>query len=234
MATPHLNAPDGIIAETVLLPGDPLRARWIAENFLDDPILHNDVRGMLGYTGTYQGKKVSVQGTGMGVPSLAIYATELVRFYGAKKLIRVGSAGSYQKDVKVRDIIIAMSSASTVPFSSYAVPFPGVYSPCAHPELFLTAVQKAKELGLSPKIGTILTTDGFYNDTPDKWQRWASMGVLAVEMETYGLYSIGVSENVQTLSLLTISDSLVTGETTTPEERQSTFKEMIELALNLA
>ena len=234
MATPHLNAPEGMIAETVLLPGDPLRAKWIAENFLENPVQHNDVRGMLGYTGMYQGKKVSVQGTGMGVPSLAIYTTELIRFYGVKKLIRVGSAGSYQENVKIRDIVIAMSAASTTPFSSHTLPAPSVYSPIAHPELFLSAVEKAKELGINPKIGAVLTSDAFYDDTPDKWQTWARMGILAVEMESYGLYSIGVAEGVQTLSLLTISDSLVTGESTTSQERQTTFQDMVKLALSLA
>lgn len=234
MATPHLNAKEGSIAETVLLPGDPLRAKWIAENFLENAQEHNNVRGMLGYTGTYQGKRVSVQGTGMGVPSIGIYATELIRFYGVKKLIRVGSAGSYQENVKVRDLVIAMNASSTTPFSSHVMPYPSVHSPIAHPELFLKAVEKAKELKINPKVGSVLTSDAFYDDTPDKWKKWAQMGILAVEMESYGLYSIGAYEKVQTLSLLTISDSLVTGESTTSEERQTTFSDMVKLGLSLA
>lgn len=229
----HINAKKGDIAPTVLLPGDPLRAKWIAETFLDNPKLHNDVRGMYGYTGTFQGKPVSVQGTGMGVPSISIYAHELIHSYGVQKLIRVGSAGSYQKEVKIRDIVIAMSASSNSTMND--LPFQGEnFAPTADAELFIAAVAVAKEKNIPIKAGNILTSDIFYQEDADYYKKWAKYGVLCVEMETSALYTIAARFQVKALSLLTISDSLVTHETTTSDERAQTFTEMIEIALAIS
>ena len=226
----HIAAKKGDIAETVLLPGDPLRAKWIAETFLENPECYNTVRGMYGYTGTYKGKRVSVQGTGMGVPSISIYVNELIREYGVKNLIRVGSAGSYQEDVKVRDIVIAMSSSTNSGINKLR--FNGAdFAPTASFELFMKAVDTAKEKGIKVKAGNVMTSDEFYQDNFEDYKKWAAFGVLCVEMETAGLYTIAAKYGVNALTILTISDSLVTGEETTSEERQSTFNEMMEIAL---
>ncbi|WP_046745478.1 purine-nucleoside phosphorylase [Kordia zhangzhouensis] len=226
----HINAKKGEIAPTVLLPGDPMRAKWIAETFLKDPILYNDVRGMFGYTGTFNGKPVSVQGTGMGAPSIGIYAHELINEYDVKKLIRVGSAGSYQKEVKIRDIVIAMAASSNSNFTDS--PFNGEnFAPTADSELFLAAVQAATQKNIPFKAGNILTSDVFYQENPEYYKKWAKYGVLCVEMESAALYTLAARFNVKALSLLTISDSLVTHETTTSDERAETFKEMIDIAL---
>jgi len=198
----HIGAKVGDIAETVLLPGDPKRAKWIAENYLENLFCYTDIRGMLGFTGTYKGKKVSVQGTGMGIPSISIYITELMKDYGVKNLIRVGSAGSYQKDVKVRDVVIAMSTST--------------------------------DSNINNRTGNVLTSDEFYNDNSDYYKKWADFGVLAVEMETAGLYTLAAKYKTRALSILTISDSLVSPEITSAEEREKTFSEMIELALETA
>lgn len=234
--TPHLKASKGEIAETVLLPGDPLRAKWIAENFLENTVLYSDVRGMLGFTGTFNGKKVSVQGSGMGVPSIAIYASELIQFYGVQNLIRIGTAGSLQKDVKIRDIVIATTASASTPFSfieNLLPSFSGNYSPSAHSHLLLKAAKTCEEFNLSFELGSVLSSDTFYDSNPEAWKKWASLGSLAVEMETYGLYSLASYYKVKALSLLTISDSLVTGESTSAQERQSTFSEMVKIALHL-
>ncbi len=229
----HIGAKKGDIADMVLLPGDPLRAKFVAENYLQDAFCYNEVRGMYGYTGTYQGKRVSVQGTGMGQPSHAIYVNELIRDFGAKKLIRIGSCGSYQKDVKIRDVVIAMSSATDSSLNQMR--FKGMaYAPTADFSLLLKAYNKAKEIGVDPKVGQIMSSDHFYDDNPDLWKMWADYGVLAVEMETAALYTVAAQFGVQALSLLTVSDSLVTGEATTSEERQNTFTTMMEIALSLA
>jgi purine-nucleoside phosphorylase len=226
----HIAAKKGDIAETVLLPGDPMRAKWIAETFLENPECYNTVRGMYGYTGTYKGKRVSVQGTGMGVPSISIYVNELIREYGVKNLIRVGSAGSYQEDVKVRDIVIAMSSSTNSGVNKLR--FNGAdFAPTASFELFMKAVETAKEKGIKIKSGNVMTSDEFYQDNFEDYKKWAAFGVLCVEMETAGLYTIAAKYGVNALTILTISDSLVTGEETTSEERQSTFNEMMEIAL---
>lgn len=226
----HIGAKKGDIAETVLLPGDPLRAKWIAETFLEDVVCYNTVRGMYGYTGTYKGKKVSVQGTGMGVPSISIYANELIMEYGVKNLIRVGSAGSYQEDVKVRDIVLAMASSTNSGINK--IRFKGMdFAPTADFELFMKAVKAAEAKGIEVKAGNVLTSDEFYQDEFESFKHWAKFGVLAVEMETAGLYTVAAKHGVKALTILTISDSLVTGEETTSEERQTTFKEMIEIAL---
>jgi purine-nucleoside phosphorylase len=229
----HIEAKKGDIAETILLPGDPLRAKWIAETFFENPICFNQVRGMLGFTGTYKGKKVSVMGTGMGVPSISIYTHELITEYEVKNLIRVGSAGSYQKHVNVRDIVLAMAASSTSGVNELR--FGGAdYAPTADFGLFMKAVNAAKSKNIQLKAGNVLTSDEFYADDFESYQKWSKFGVLCVEMETAGLYTVAAKHNVNALSILTISDSLVTGERTTSKERETTFKDMIEIALELA
>ena len=229
----HIGAKAGDIAETVLLPGDPKRAKWIAENYLENIFCYTDIRGMLGFTGVYKGKKVSIQGTGMGIPSISIYITELMKDYGVKNLIRVGSAGSYQKDVKIRDVVIAMSTSTDSNINNRR--FNGAnFSPTANFELFLTALKVAEEKNIKIKAGNVLTSDEFYNDNSDYYKKWADFGVLAVEMETAGLYTLAAKYKTRALSILTISDSLVSPEITSAEEREKTFSEMIELALETA
>ena len=229
----HINAKKGEVAESVLLPGDPMRAKWIADYFLENVIQYNDVRGMLGYTGTYKGKTVSVQGTGMGIPSTLIYAHELINEFGVKNLIRVGSAGSYQKEVKIRDIVIAMAASTNSGLNT--IRFNGAdYAPTASFDLFQKAIKIAEQKGIAIKAGNILSSDEFYTDDFNDFKKWADYGVLCVEMETNGLYTVAAKHNVNALSILTISDSLVTKERTTSEEREQTFKEMIEIALELA
>ncbi len=227
----HIAAKQGEIAETVLLPGDPLRAKWIAETFLENPFCYNEIRGMFGYTGTYNGKRVSVQGTGMGIPSALIYCHELINDYGAKNLIRVGSAGSYQKDVHIRDIVIAMAASATSGINNSRF-INADYSPTANFELFMKAAQYAKDNNIPIKAGNVLSSDEFYEDDPDSYKHWADFGVLCVEMEAAGLYTIAAKFNVKALAILTISDSLVTKERTTSEERETTFSKMIEIALS--
>ena len=227
----HIEAKKGEIADSVLLPGDPMRANWIAETFLDQPKLYNDVRGMLGYTGTYKGKAVSVQGTGMGIPSALIYCHELINDYGVKKLIRVGSTGSYQQDINLRDIIIAMAASSTSGINNSRF-INADYSPTANFELFMKAALYAKEHNILIKAGNVLSSDEFYEDDFDNYKQWAEFGVLCVEMEAAGLYTIAAKYNVQSLAILTVSDSLVTKETLAAEERETSFSTMVEIALN--
>ena len=228
----HIGAQKGDIADTVLLPGDPLRAKWIAETYLEDITCYNKVRNMFGYTGNYKGRRISVQGTGMGVPSISIYAHELINDFDVKNLIRVGSAGSYQKNVKIRDIVIAMAASSTSGINQYR--FQGAdFAPTASFRLFQQAIEKAKEKEIEVKAGNVLTSDEFYADEFESYQLWSKFGVLCVEMESSGLYTIAAKHGVNALSLLTISDSLVTGEKTTTEEREKTFKGMVEIALEL-
>jgi purine-nucleoside phosphorylase len=233
MATPHNGAKKGDIARTVLLPGDPLRAKFIAENFLENPVCYNTVRNMFGYTGTYKGRPVSVQGTGMGVPSISIYVTELLTQYDVENVIRIGTCGSIQPDVKIRDVIMAQGSCSDSNVNR--VRFKGLdYAPIADFGLMQKAWKAAEAKGISLKTGNILTSDTFYGDEPDSWKMWAAYNVLAVEMETAALYTIAAKYRRRALTLLTVSDSIVTGEGTTAEERQSTFKAMMEVALELA
>lgn len=229
----HIEAQKGDIAETILLPGDPLRAKWIAETFLENPKCFNKVRGMLGYTGTYNGKRISVMGTGMGVPSISIYANELITEYNVKNLIRVGSAGSYQKNVNLRDIVLAMAASSNSGINSSR--FDGAYyAPTANFDLFINAVNIAKQKNIPIKAGNVLSSDEFYEDDSNSYKKWSQFDVLCVEMEAAGLYTIAAKHNVKALAILTISDSLVTGESTTSKERETTFKSMIEIALELA
>ena len=229
----HIEAKEGEIASTVLLPGDPLRAKYIAENFLTAANCYNEVRGMYGYTGAYKGKRVSIQGTGMGIPSISIYLNELITNYQAKNLIRIGSCGSMQPNIKIRDVILAMSAST----DSYInkIRFNGMdYASTANFNLLKKAYDIAMEKGISVKVGSVLTTDSFYHDDPNSWKHWADYGVLAVEMETAALYTLAAKFKVNALSVLTVSDSLVTREETTSEERQKTFNQMVEVALELA
>ena len=229
----HIEAKKGDIAETILLPGDPLRAKWIAETFLENPICFNTVRNMFGYTGTFKGKRISTMGTGMGVPSISIYAHELINEFGVKNLIRVGSSGSYQKHIKIRDIVLAMAASSNSGVNELR--FGGAdYAPTASFELFDKAVNIAKDKKIPIKAGNVFTSDEFYADDFESYKKWSKFGVLCVEMETAGLYTVAAKYDVNALSILTISDSLVTRETTTSKERETTFKEMIEIALELA
>ena len=229
----HIAAKNGEIADTVLLPGDPKRAKWIAENFLENAVCYTDIRGMLGFTGTYKGKRVSVQGTGMGIPSMSIYITELMKDYGVKTLIRVGSAGSYQEDVKIRDIVVALSTSTDSNINNRR--FKGAsFAPTVNFDLLSKVLKTAEEKNIKIKAGNILTSDEFYNDDPTYFKKWAEFGVLAVEMETAALYTLASKYKAKALSILTISDSLVSPEITSSEEREKTFNEMIELALETA
>ena len=229
----HIAAKNGEIADTVLLPGDPKRAKWIAENFLENAVCYTDIRGMLGFTGTYKGKRISVQGTGMGIPSISIYITELMKDYGVKTLIRVGSAGSYQEDIKIRDIVVALSTSTDSNINNRR--FKGAsFAPTVNFDLLSKVLKTAEEKNIKIKAGNILTSDEFYNDDPSYFKKWAEFGVLAVEMETAALYTLASKYKAKALSILTISDSLVSPEITSSEEREKTFNEMIELALETA
>jgi purine-nucleoside phosphorylase len=227
----HIEAKKGAIAETVLLPGDPMRAKWIAETFLKDAVCYNKVRGMYGYTGYYNNQRISVQGTGMGIPSSLIYFHELINDYGVKNLIRVGSAGSYQKDINVRDIVIAMAASSTSGINNSRF-LNADFAPTANFDLFMKAALYAKEHNIKIKAGNILSADEFYSDDFNDYKKWSDFGILCVEMETAGLYTIAAKHQVNALSILTISDSLVTGDRTSSEEREKSFSAMIEIALN--
>lgn len=229
--TPHIGAKYGEIAETVLMAGDPLRAKLMAERFLENPVLYNNVRGMLGYTGTYKGKRVSVQGHGMGIPSIGIYSYELFNFYGVKTIIRVGSAGSMSPDLHIGDLVMAMGACTN---SHYADQYqlPGTYAPIADFGLLRAAVEKAEELGYRYKVGNIYSSDIFYDErqgTPE----WQKMGVLAVEMEASALYMNAARSGNKALCICTISDSLVSGEATTAEERQNSFTKMMDVAFGI-
>jgi purine-nucleoside phosphorylase len=231
--TPHIQAGPGEIAEAILLPGDPLRAELIAQTFFTDVHCFNRVRGMLGFTGTYKGQQVSVMGTGMGMPSISIYATELIRFYGVKTAIRVGSAGGLREEVKVRDIVIAMSTHTNSNLVSRY--FDGiVYAPTADYSLLSAAARLAGERGLNAHVGPIFTSDAFYDDNPDTFKLLAAHGTLAVEMEGAALYTIAAREQVRALVIATISDHLVTHEALSSDERQTGFMSMAELALDTA
>ncbi len=228
----HIGARENDIAETVLLPGDPLRAKYIAETFLEDVTCYNEVRGMLGFTGTYKGKRVSVQGTGMGVPSISIYINELMQSYGVQQLIRVGTCGAIQKDVKVRDVILAMSASTDSQMNRLT--FGGVdYAPTANFDLLKKAYDTGLEKGLNLKVGNVFTADMFYNDNAEL-EKWAQYGILAIEMETAALYTLASKFSRKALSVLTVSDHILTGEETTSEERQTTFNDMIVVALEAA
>lgn len=228
----HIEAPEGAIAEFVLLPGDPLRAKFIAETFLEDPVQYNTVRGMLGFTGTYKGKRVSVQGTGMGMPSAGIYIHELINVYGCKKLVRIGSCGGIGRHVELRDLIIAMSACTNSKMISRRF-YGNTYAPTSNFELVQKAYLKAKELGARVHVGSLLSSDNFYEDTDEDIMRWADYGVLGVEMEAAELLTQAAKYDVKALVICTVSDMITTGEVTTSQERQETFTQMMEIALEL-
>ena len=229
----HIAGKKGDIAETILLPGDPLRAKYVAENFLGNPVQYTNVRNIFGYTGTYKGKKVSVQGTGMGIPSISIYVNELFRDFDVKRAIRIGTAGTINKDVKIRDIVLAMSACTNSGANN--IRFNGMtYAPTATFTLLKTAWDIAVSKGWQPKAGPIVSSDMFYTEDPDEWKLWAKYGCLAVEMECAELYTLAAKYGREALGIITISDSLLTGENTTAEERQNTFTRMMEVALETA
>lgn len=229
MPTPHINANKGDIAKSILLPGDPLRAKFIAENFLENPRLYNEVRGILGYTGTYKGMEVSVQGTGMGIPSISIYAHELIHEFGVENLIRVGSCGAMQANVKIRDVIIASSASTTSSINKNR--FRGMdFAPTADFHLLKAAYDVSKEMGINVHVGNVLSSDIFYDET-DAAKLFMDAGTLGVEMEAAALYTEAALAGVHALTILTVSDSLITGEATSSQERQETFKEMVTVAL---
>lgn len=231
-STPHI-APNGVeIAETILLPGDPLRAKFIAETYLDRPRCFNEVRGMLGFTGTYQGKPVSVMGTGMGIPSISLYTYELIHFFDVKNLIRVGSCGAMQQDMELYDVVIAQGASTD---SNYVAQFdlPGTWAPLSSYRLLEKAKRAADARGQRTHVGNVLSSDVFYGADPDAMGRWMKMGVLAVEMESAGLFANAAYAGVDALGIFTVSDQIVTHAQTTPEERQTAFTAMIEIALEL-
>lgn len=221
------------IAEAVLLPGDPLRAKYIAENFFESPVLYNEIRGMYGYTGSYKGVKVSVQGTGMGAPSMGIYSHELIHDCGVKRLIRVGTAGAFHESVKIKDIVLALNASTD---SNYAHTFEvnGTFSPCGSWDLILKAKSAADKMNKEIHAGNVITCDVFYEFNSDWWKKWAQLGVLCVEMETAALYMNAAAGNADALSILTMSDHFVTGEKSTPQEREQSFTDMMKIALETA
>ena len=231
--TIHIGAEPGDIAETVLMPGDPLRAKWAAETFLEAPRCVNEVRGMLGYTGTWRGQRVTIHGSGMGMPSLSIYAGELIREYGARTLIRIGSTGAMQPHVHLRDVVIAMT-ASSVSTPSRAILRELNYAPCADYGLLEAAVAAARLREVRAHVGGIYSSDTFYDERPDLDEQMTRHGILAVEMETAELYTLAARHGARALAVLTVSDHLLTGGALAPEERQSSFADMVGIALDSA
>ena len=231
--TVHIGAEPGQIAETVLMPGDPLRAEWAANTFLDDPVCVNRVRGMLGFTGTWKGNRVTIHGSGMGMPSLSIYANELIRDYRAKTLIRIGSCGAMQEHVGIRDVIVAMTA------SSLSTPSRGIFrelnfAPCADYGLLNAAVEAAKGTGAACHVGGIYSSDVFYDERPDLTEMMTRHGILGVEMEAAELYNLAARHGVRALAVLTVSDHLLTQEALPSEDRQSSFGDMVQIALEAA
>ena len=231
--TPHINASPEDFAKTVLMPGDPLRSKFIAENFLTDAKLVNNVRGIQGYTGVYKGERVSVMASGMGMPSIGIYSYELFSFFGVENIIRVGSVGGMAEKVKIRDIIFGMGASTTTNFAvQYGLE--GTFAPIASYELLKTAIEEADRIGASYHVGNLLSSDIFYNANPDASEKWAKMGVLGVEMEAAALYMNAAHLGKRALAICTVSDHLVTGESLDAQARQNSFTEMMEIALNTA
>ena len=233
MSTPHNSAALGDFAKTVLMPGDPLRAKFIAENFLTDARLVNNVRGINGYTGTYQGVPVSVMASGMGIPSIGIYSYELYTQYGVENIMRIGSAGAMSEDVHVRDIVIGMGACTNSNFGDQ-YKLSGTFAPIASYTMMRTAIESAEAVGARYHVGNILSSDTFYSDDEGGNAGWMKMGVLAVEMEAAGLYMTAARLKKNALAICTISDSLITGEALPPLERQNTFTQMMEIALRTA
>ena len=221
------------VAKVVLMPGDPLRAKYVAEHYLENCVLFNDVRNMYGFTGTYEGKEVSVMGSGMGMPSFTLYAQELYRFFGVEAIIRIGSAGAIGDDIKLRDLIIAMSSSTNSSMAT-AYNLPGIVAPTASYELLSEAVKAAEEIGVHARVGTVYTSDFFYHPDPEVNKKAKALGHLAVEMESAGLYLTAMAERKKALALFQISDHVFTGEALTAAERQDGFNEMMEVALKTA
>ncbi|MBK1636724.1 purine-nucleoside phosphorylase [Rhodovulum adriaticum] len=231
--TIHIGANPGEIAETVLMPGDPMRAKWAAETFLTDPVCVNRVRGMLGYTGTWNGHRVTIHGSGMGMPSLSIYANELIRDFGAKTLIRIGSTGGMQDHIRLRDIVLAMTA------SSLSTPSKGLFgdlnfAPCADYGLLAAAERSARARGIVPHVGGIYSTDSFYDERPDLTAQMTRHGVLAVEMEAAELYTVAARHGARALAVLTVSDHLSSGAALTSDDRERSFTDMVEIALSAA
>ncbi|MEE1053841.1 MAG: purine-nucleoside phosphorylase [Acutalibacteraceae bacterium] len=231
--TPHIDAAPEDFAKTVLMPGDPLRSKFIAENFLTNARLVNSVRGINGYTGEYNGVSVSVMASGMGMPSMGIYSYELYNFFGVENIIRIGSAGSINHNIKVRDIVLGMGVSTN---SNYALQYglQGTFAPICSYDLLKKCTETAEDLGLKVKVGNLLSSDTFYNDTPDASAKWGKMGVMAVEMESAALYMNAARADKNALTICTISDHILTGESTTAKERQNSFTDMMKLALETA
>ena len=231
--TPHIKATPADFAKTVLMPGDPLRAKFIAENYLDGAVLVNNVRGIQGYTGSYRGQRVSVMASGMGMPSIGIYSYELYNFFGVESIIRIGSAGGISPLVKMRDIIFGMGASTT---SGFAVQYglEGSFAPIASYNLMRIAIEEAEKIGASFAVGNLLSTDIFYNADPTAREKWTKMGVLGVEMEAAALYMNAAAAGKSALAICTVSDHLLTGESLDSDERQSSFTEMMEIALGTA
>lgn len=226
----HINAPEGAIASSILLPGDPLRAKFIAENFLENAVCYNEVRGMLGFTGAYKGKRVSVQGTGMGQPSLSIYVTELFKFYGVQNAIRVGTCGAVNADTQLRDTIIVNSACSDSCLLNQR--FGNMhFAPTANFQLVRTADKIASDMGIRYQVGSVASSDFFY-DKNENWKKWAEYGVLGIEMESAELFTLAAEYKRRALAIMTVSDHILLGGQTTAEERQTTFTNMIKLALD--
>ena len=233
ISTPHISAPPIPYAKTVLMPGDPLRSKYVAEKYLENAVLVNNVRGVQGYTGTFNGKPVSIMASGMGMPSMGIYSHELYSQFGVETIIRIGSMGSYSSVLKLREIVLAMAVSTD---SSFVEQFglPGTFSPSADWSLLRKAAETAESRGLKYTVGNILSSDRFYDDDPDSYKKWMKMGVLGVEMESAALYSIAARLGKKALTVLTVSDILETGEKLSSEDRQTSFDDMVLLALNLA
>lgn len=231
--TPHINAAPGDFAKTVLMPGDPLRSKFVAENYLENPVLVNNVRGIQGYTGTYKGVRASVMASGMGIPSIGIYSYELFNIFNVENIIRIGSAGACQEHVRVRDIVLAMGACTN---SNYAAQFrlPGTFAPIANYRLLSAAVRACDAAGARYHIGNLLSSDTFYSDDNEALSKWMKLGCLAVEMEAAGLYMNAARSGKNALAICTVSDHILTGEATTAEERQTSFGQMIEIALETA
>lgn len=229
--TPHINQ-TAEIAETILLPGDPLRAKFIAENYFKDTKQFNAVRNALGYTGTFKGKTISVMGTGMGMPSMGIYSYELINIFNVKNLIRIGTCGAIQTNIRLHDIIVALSTSTNSNFASQ-YNLPGTYSPTASWNLLKKIKDITDNMELNIHFGNVLSSDTFYNDDNTATRKWANLGVLAIEMETAALYMNAARDNANALALYTVSDNIITKEETTAEQREKSLTQMIELALEL-
>ena len=232
MPTPHNTAQPGDIAQVVLMPGDPLRAQLVADRFLEDPVCFNQVRGMLGFTGTYQGKRISVMGSGMGVPSMAIYAYELFAFYGVQTIIRIGTIGGIADNVNLRDIVLAQGACTTSSFADH-YELPGTMASICDFDLLRQAVDAAAQLGATYHVGNVITTDVFYQEKAN-YEAWARMGVLGTEMETFALYLTAIEHRRRALSITTVSDHVMRGEALDAEARQNSFTQMMEIALAVA